>query len=158
MGLWARCGDGLGCPVGWGRGLDWVAGREQLRPLGSCGLGCGLPGWVGSGLCPVDRNVVLSPAEAPRGTSEGGRYVSVGVGLMGAGQAWGGVTLICSALGSLCCSGGTIVLVLQLVCFWVLWVVCGWTMLVTQEVSAVVSSQCGQDTLDRIEFCLAGLE
>ena len=49
-------------------------------------------------------------------------------------------------------------LVLQLVCFWVLWVVCGWAMLVTQEVSAVVSSQCGQDTLDRIEFCLAGLE
>jgi hypothetical protein len=42
MGLWARCGDGLGCPVGWGRGLDWVAGREQLRPLGAAGwvVGC----------------------------------------------------------------------------------------------------------------------
>jgi hypothetical protein len=42
MGLWARCGDGLGCPVGWGRGLDWVAGRGQLRPLGAAGwvVGC----------------------------------------------------------------------------------------------------------------------
>ena len=72
-------------------------------------------------------------------------------------QAWGGVTLICSARGSLCCSGGAIVLVPQLVCFWVLWVVCGGAMLVTQEVSAV-GSQYGQDTLDRIGFCLTGLE
>ena len=37
-------------------------------------------------------------------------------------------------------------------------VVCGWAMLVTQEVSSVVASQHGRDTLGRIEFCLAGLE
>jgi hypothetical protein len=51
------CGGGLGCPVGWGRGLDWVAGRGQLRPLGRAGLwtgSCRL-GWVGSSLCPTDR-------------------------------------------------------------------------------------------------------
>ena len=75
----------LHCVAG-GLGADVLGQAVKMGWAGLWAGSCGL-GWVGSSLCLIDPNVVLSPTEAPEGTSEGGGYVSVGVGLMGAGHA-----------------------------------------------------------------------